>query len=88
MKKWESVKTNLLKNAEVRAEYEKFDPEYDFGELMTKTRKEAKLTQSQVAEKMGVKQSAISRLESGVLDIKVSTFLSYLNACGRKIAII
>jgi len=42
-----------------------------FIEKLKKTRKEAKLTQKQVAEKLGYTQSYLSKIESGQLKVDI-----------------
>jgi len=42
-------------------------------EMLKETRKEANITQEQLAEKIGTKKSYISRLENGRCDIQLST---------------
>jgi HTH-type transcriptional regulator/antitoxin HipB len=42
-------------------------------EMLKSARKEAKMTQEQLAEKVGTKKSYISRLENGKCDIQLST---------------
>jgi len=42
-------------------------------EMLKEARKEAKITQEQLAEKIGTKKSYISRLENGRCDIQLST---------------
>jgi Predicted transcriptional regulator with C-terminal CBS domains len=41
--------------------------------MLKETRKEAKMTQEQLAEKIGTKKSYISRLENGKCDIQLSS---------------
>jgi len=42
-------------------------------EILKEARKEAKITQEQLAEKIGTKKSYISRIENGKSDIQLST---------------
>jgi len=42
-------------------------------EILKLTRKEAKITQEELADKIGTKKSYISRLENGDCDINIST---------------
>ena len=44
------------------------------GELLKDERIEAKLTQEELADKIGAKKSYISRIENGKSDIQLSTF--------------
>jgi len=46
---------------------------YVVSEMLKEARKEAKMTQEQLAEKIGTKKSYISRLENGQCDIQLST---------------
>lgn len=77
-----------LKDPDFKREYDALDKEFELIDELLKARAEAKMTQAQVAEAMGVKQSAVARIESGNLDIKYSTLLNYLNAVGKRIAIV
>ena len=77
-----------LKDPDFKREYDALDKEFELIDELLKARAEAKMTQAQVAEAMGVKQSAVARIESGHLDIKYSTLLNYLNAVGKRIAIV
>jgi len=43
------------------------------GELLKETRKNAQMTQEQLARKTGTKKSYISRVENGKIDIQLST---------------
>ena len=56
---------------------EQFDEEslaWFYGNMLRERRKELKLTQKQVAEKLGREQSYIARVESGKADIQLSSF--------------
>nr|DAT43261.1 MAG TPA: helix-turn-helix domain protein [Caudoviricetes sp.] len=77
-----------LKNPDFKREYDALDKEFELIDELLKARSEAKMTQAQVAEAMGVKQSAVARIESGNLDMKYSTLVNYLNAVGKRIAIV
>ena len=58
-------KKELLKNPKIKAEYNRLGPEYDIIEAIIRQRIKKGLTQRQLAKKIGTKQSALSRLESG-----------------------
>ena len=62
---WEDVKKELLKDPSVYKEYKSLEPEYKIISQMIKIRIEQGLTQKELAEKIGTRQSNISRIESG-----------------------
>ena len=55
------------------------------GEL-AELRKSARLSQTEVAARMGTSQSAVARLESGDVDVRASTLERYAAAIGSQIA--
>jgi predicted transcriptional regulator len=46
------------------------------------------LSQTEVAARMGTSQSAVARLESGELDVRLSTIERYAAAIGQDVAIV
>jgi HTH-type transcriptional regulator / antitoxin HipB len=56
-----------------RDNYEENANYYVITEILKETRKEAKITQQQLADKIGTQKSYISRLENGKCDIQLST---------------
>ncbi len=65
MKNWKDLRTELLKDPEVKKEYNLLKPEYEIIRKIIDLRLQKKLTQEQLAQKIGTKQTVISRLESG-----------------------
>ncbi len=65
MKSFSTLKKRLLKDPEIRKAYDDLEPEFALIESIIKKRIEKGMTQSALAKKVGTKQSAISRLESG-----------------------
>ena len=65
MKKWKKYKSELLKDDDVKKEYEKLTPRYELISRMISIRNKKGITQKELAKRMGTKQSAIARLESG-----------------------
>lgn len=65
MKTYTQFKARLLKDEEIAAAYKKLEPEFVLIEAVIKKRLENGLSQKELAIKIGTKQSAISRLESG-----------------------
>ncbi len=58
---------------EERANFEIKAKAFAIGEIIRDARKEAKMTQEQLAERTGTKKSFISRIENGHSDIQLST---------------
>jgi len=60
-----------------KPERDKFDADslaFRLGVMLKEARQEAKITQSQLAERTGTKKSYISRIENGQSDIQISTY--------------
>jgi HTH-type transcriptional regulator / antitoxin HipB len=67
---------------------EGFDEGYEnfkIGVLFRMSREQAGLTQEQVAQKLGTKKSAISRIENHAEDIRLSTLRKYAKALGKQV---
>lgn len=60
---------------EGRSKYEEGAQLFIVGEMLRAARKEAKLTQEQLAERAGTKKSYISKLENGKGNIQYSTLI-------------
>lgn len=72
----------------VRDEYETKANNFVISEMLKEARKEANITQEQLAEKIGTKKSYISRLENGKADIQLSTlFKIFETGLGRKVSL-
>ena len=55
------------------------------GQIIEQARKEAKMTQTELAEKLGSSKSYISRVETGRTEPKVSTFYRIVSALGLSV---
>lgn len=72
-----------------RDEFESKAKAFVIGEMIKDARKEAQITQEELARKTGTKKSYISRVENGKIDIQVSTlFKIFEEGLGRKIGLI
>lgn len=59
-----------------------------YGELIKETRKEKKLTQQELADKIGKERAYIAKIEQGKTDLQISNFTQIINALGLKIQLI
>ena len=55
------------------------------GQIIEEARKKAKMTQAELAEKIGTNKSYISRVETGRTEPKVSTFYRIASALGLSV---
>ncbi len=65
MRAFEDFMKNQMKEPEFREEYEALAPRYAVIRQIIRERVERNMSQKELAEKIGVTQSNISRLESG-----------------------
>jgi predicted transcriptional regulator len=84
MKTLDQLKTNLLKNAQTRAEYDALAGEFETARELIAARAQAGLTQSEVAQRMGTTQSVVARLESGKQAPSLRTVQRYAQAVGGR----
>ncbi|MEQ9377556.1 MAG: helix-turn-helix transcriptional regulator [Imperialibacter sp.] len=83
MKDYKNIKTfeELIElehgkiGTESRNKYEEGAQMFIVSEMLKAARKEAKLTQEQLAERSGTKKSYISKLENGKVNIQLSTLI-------------
>ena len=89
---YEKLRAQALADPEVRAEYDRLNrEEFALLDQMLAARRDAGLTQAQVAERMGTKGPAITRLEralaSGQHSPSIDTLRRYAAACGKQLII-
>lgn len=62
---WQEAREDLLADQDALSEYERLRPQYKLIGQMIGARAEQGITQAQLAERVGTKQTNISRLERG-----------------------
>ncbi len=70
---------------EFQAELAKLEPEMKIIELMVQARKQAGLSQRELARRMGKPQSTIARIESGTQMPTIRTLFSVAKATGTEL---
>ena len=76
-----------LKDPELKAEYDALEPEFSIMQAMIDARKSSGLTQKQLAEKTGIAQADISKLESGNANPSLRTLQRLAAGMGMRIKI-
>ncbi len=86
-----AFREQLLSNPAVKADYDANIAKYAILNEILSARHEAGLTQTQVAERMGTKASAVARLESALVSGKhsqsIDTLRKYAAAVGKKLEV-
>ncbi|HDM77453.1 MAG TPA: XRE family transcriptional regulator [Deltaproteobacteria bacterium] len=85
------LKEVALKRKGVNVEYQSLEPEFTLLRAMLSARQKSGLTQAQIAERMGTKSPAITRLESSLTSGKhspsLATIKKYAEAVGYHLEI-
>ncbi len=87
MRTWKSLKRELLKDKKFAKEYNKLAPEYAVISEIIKIRSEKYMTQKELAKRIGTKQSAIARLESGTYNPSLEFLQRTADALGKELVI-
>ena len=71
-----------------REEFRKEAYSYCVGQLISDERKQERMTQAELAEKVGTNKSYISRIEKGAIEPGVGLFFRIIDALGLKMEIV
>lgn len=83
---FDRLEKELLADSQFKAEYDALEPEYEMIRQIIKARLENNMTQKQLAEKIGTKQSSIARLESGNYNPSYQFLQKIANALGKRLS--
>ncbi len=83
----EDLKAKLMENDEFQKEYEQLKPRYEVVSQIIEARTKMKMTQAQLAKKIGTQKSNISRLESGNYNPSLDMLVKIANALEKEIKI-
>ena len=81
----EEFKVKLMKKPSFRRAYEKLEPEFAIVRAIVEARVKKKITQEQLAKKMGTGQAVISRLEGANASPSLSLIKRLANALNLKL---
>ena len=76
-----------LKDKEFKSEYEALEPEYQIIRAMILAREESGMTQKDLAEKTGIAQGDISKLENGNSNPSLKTLQRIAEGLGKSLVI-
>ena len=76
-----------LQNPEFKKEWDENELEYQLMMMLLKARNEQNLTQSELAERTGIRQSNISRIEKGQALPSISTLCKIARGLGKRLQI-
>ena len=83
-----TLKRKWLKEPGFKEGYDALADEYAVASALIEARKLAKLSQAQLAKKMGTSQSTIARLESGAAKPSFSTLERFAKATGMRVRVV
>lgn len=81
------VRSEQLKDPKFKRVYNELGPEYELVRALIEARLRKKYSQAALAEKTGMRQSAIARIESGAVSPTLQTFTKIANAIGKEISL-
>lgn len=87
MRNWKNLKKELLTNKAVKKEYDTLTPRYEAISKLISARMSRGITQKQLAQKIGTKQSAIARFEAGNVNPSLGFLEKIAEVMGYKVTI-
>ena len=85
---WKNIKEELLKDPAVLNEYERLEPDYQIIREIIKARIKQGLSQKELAERIGTRQSNISRLESGDYNPSLEFLIKVAHGLDKELSIL
>lgn len=81
---WSEIRAEWMEDPAFRAEVERIGPIMDMTFALAEARREAGLTQAEVAQRMRTSQAAVARMERGRVKPSWSSIERYARAVGRR----
>jgi ribosome-binding protein aMBF1 (putative translation factor) len=88
MSKFSEYKERKLQDPEFRKEYDALESEFDIIQAMIDARKQSGLTQKELAERTGINQADISKLENGTANPSIRTLRRLADGMGMKMKLV
>lgn len=87
MQKYNSIKRNLLKDKEVKKEYDDLQEVFSLVDKIIQMRIKHNMSQAELAKKLGTKQPGIARLESASINPTVAYLAKIAKVFNKKLSI-
>jgi DNA-binding XRE family transcriptional regulator len=87
MSNWKDLEKELLTDPDTKKEFDKLAPRYALISQLIEARIKNKMTQLDVAVKLGTKQSAIARFESGSVNPSLEFLQRVAEVMGYKLSV-
>ena len=88
MSKFSEYKQKKLQDSEFKKEYDALESEFDIIQAMIDARKQSGLTQKELAERTGINQADISKLENGTANPSIRTLRRLADGMGMKMKLV
>lgn len=88
MKTHKQFSEELLRDPELKKIDDNLDPEFKVYSAIIEARIKNNLTQKQLAQKVGIAQSALARIESGKISSTIATIQKILASVGLKLKVV
>jgi len=86
-KPWKELRDELLQDEELKAEYEALRPQYELIKQVITARTQQGISQEELAQKAGTKQSNISRFEGGNYNPSLEFMQKIAQGLGKELQI-
>ncbi|MDD3051550.1 MAG: helix-turn-helix transcriptional regulator [Candidatus Cloacimonetes bacterium] len=87
MRKFDDFLNEQKQDAEIKKEYDNLQPEFDVIRAIVDARTSQNLTQKQLAEKTGINQADISKLENGTRNPSINLLKRLADGMGMMLKI-
>ena len=77
----------MLEQPDFQEEYEKLQPEFEIMKALIEARTKQNMTQKELAERSGIRQSNISRIEKGASSPNISTLQKLAEGLGMNLQV-
>ena len=81
------IKKRWMKKPGFREGYDALEEEFSLASMLIEARTRARLSQAELAKRMGTSQSTVARLESGTAKPSLSTLERFARATGTRVRV-